>query len=266
MPVHHCADSPSMLSPPTSETRKYVASAPAGAARLNTMRCTRAARFERPCFRRMEVNPKAAGALCTKMARKMISPTFKLDVVADAPIAMPSAAAWITRPVVVARLRVCFGDGLNEPRKPSDSSSPDVLGPARFSKLTCLFVGAVWNLSVAWRGSRSMRNISAKPMTRVKPIWNAGSSSCCFAGSPSLFNVPSASTARALCWCSECCEAAARASMPSGRMTIKQLPTSRPAPREEMSRSCAWESENDKGSAPARNELSRKRVSLRREI
>ena len=177
MPVHHWADSPSILSPPTSETRKYVANAPAGAARLNTMRWTRIARFDRPCFSKIDVRPKAAGALWTKIARKMIIPTCKLAVVADAPIAIPSAAACMTRPVVVARLRACLGDGRREPRKPSASSSPDALDPARFSKLTCLFVGAAWNLSVAWRGSRSTRNISVKPMTRAKPIWNAGSSS-----------------------------------------------------------------------------------------
>lgn len=142
MPVHHCADSPSMLSPPISETIKYVARAPAGAARLNTMRCTRAARFERPCFSKIEVNPNAAGALCTKIAKKIMSPTLKLDVVAEAPIAIPSAAACMTRPNVVARLRLCFGDGAREPKKPSDSSSPDTLDPARSSRLTCLLVGA----------------------------------------------------------------------------------------------------------------------------
>lgn len=41
-------------------------------------------------------------------------------------------------------------------------------------------------------------------------------------------------------------------------MTIKQLPTSKPAPREAMSRNCEWERENDNGSAPARKELSHK--------
>lgn len=104
-------------------TMKYVTSAPTGAARLNTMRCTLAARLLNPCLSSVDVSPNAAGALWTRMAKKMIRPTFMFDVVADAPIATPSAAAWITSPIVVASDRDCFGEGVKLPRKDSSSRS-----------------------------------------------------------------------------------------------------------------------------------------------
>ena len=52
-----------------------------------------AALLDNPCFSNTDVNPNAAGALWIMIATKMISPSFIFDVVADAPIAMPSAAA-----------------------------------------------------------------------------------------------------------------------------------------------------------------------------
>ena len=85
-----------------------------GAAREKIMRWPRAARLERPCFKRTEVSPNAAGALCTIMAINITKPSFVFRLDAEAPIAMPSAAAWMTKPVVVARLRVCFAEGVKE--------------------------------------------------------------------------------------------------------------------------------------------------------
>jgi hypothetical protein len=48
------------------------------------------------------------------IAIKMINPSFVFEVDAEAPIAIPSAAACITRPVVVARERVCLGEGVRD--------------------------------------------------------------------------------------------------------------------------------------------------------
>lgn len=45
------------------------------------------------------------------MARKMIRLKLVFDVDDEAPSAMPSAAAWMTRPVVVDRLREGCGKG-----------------------------------------------------------------------------------------------------------------------------------------------------------
>ncbi len=61
------------------------------------------------------------------IAMKIMKPSLVLELEAEAPIAMPSAAAWITRPVVVARDRVCFGVGVRDCRKESDSSSPELM-------------------------------------------------------------------------------------------------------------------------------------------
>lgn len=69
------------------------------------MRWARAARLERPCFRRVVVRPKAAGALWIIRARKMMND--KLRPLSDGPLedeaprAIPSAHAWITSPTVV---------------------------------------------------------------------------------------------------------------------------------------------------------------------
>jgi hypothetical protein len=59
------------------------------------------------------------------MAMKIMKPSLVLEEEAEAPIAMPSAAAWMTSPVVVARERLCFGVGVRDCRKESDSSSPE---------------------------------------------------------------------------------------------------------------------------------------------
>ncbi|KAI4124158.1 MAG: hypothetical protein LQ341_007100 [Variospora aurantia] len=80
--------------------------APAGAARLNTTKCALAPLFPNPCFSNTLVNPNAAGALCIMIARKMIKPREELPPEeCDAPSAMPSAAAWMTRPRVVEKER-----------------------------------------------------------------------------------------------------------------------------------------------------------------
>ena len=102
IPVRHREPVSSLLEDPTICTKRKVARAPTGAAKLKISRCALAARLDSPCFSRIEVNPKEAGALCTMIARKIIklSPVSELD----APSAMPSAAAWITNPVVVAKL------------------------------------------------------------------------------------------------------------------------------------------------------------------
>jgi hypothetical protein len=66
-------------------------------------------------------------------------PSFLSGEETEAPIAIPSAAAWITKPVVVARLRDCFGVGVRDPKKPSDSSSfADSEDPPRLLRLICL--------------------------------------------------------------------------------------------------------------------------------
>lgn len=67
-------------------------------------------RFERPCFRRTDVRPKAAGALCSIMARKMMREREVLGAVLEAPNAIPSAHAWIINPIVVDEAFPC-GEG-----------------------------------------------------------------------------------------------------------------------------------------------------------
>lgn len=63
MPVHQLPDALSILPPPISLTNNQVERAPTGAARLNTIKWARAARFDKPCFRSTDVRPNAAGAL-----------------------------------------------------------------------------------------------------------------------------------------------------------------------------------------------------------
>ncbi|KAK7739609.1 hypothetical protein SLS63_001955 [Diaporthe eres] len=131
-----------------------------------------AARFDSPCLSSMDVRPNAAGALWIMMAMKIMRPSFMSLVVADAPIAMPSAAAWITRPVVVARLFDCLGVGAKEPRNPSVSSSasPFTLAEPRLSRLMCLVAGAALIPSVACCGILSMRNMRMKPSIKESPM------------------------------------------------------------------------------------------------
>ena len=109
IPVRHWILLVSLLvSDPVKCTNRKVANAPTGAARLKTNRCALAARLDNPCLSKIDVSPKDAGALWTMIAKKMIklSPVSELD----APNAIPSAAAWMTRPVVVATLWLRLGE------------------------------------------------------------------------------------------------------------------------------------------------------------
>jgi hypothetical protein len=102
-PVRHRVELSSPLEPdPRVFTMMKVSRAPTGAAKLKTSKWALAARLDRPCLSRTDVKPKEAGALWTRSARKMTKLRLALDP--DAPRAMPSAAAWITSPVVVAKL------------------------------------------------------------------------------------------------------------------------------------------------------------------
>jgi hypothetical protein len=75
-----------------------------GAARLNIMRWLLACLLLRPALSKTDVSPKAAGALWSMMAMKMMKLSRVLDVALEAPRAMPSAKAWMTRPTVVDKL------------------------------------------------------------------------------------------------------------------------------------------------------------------
>jgi len=63
--------------------------------------------LDMPWFNRRDVRPKAAGALWTRIAAKTASPIALVEDLEDegeveeAPRAMPSARAWIRRPIVV---------------------------------------------------------------------------------------------------------------------------------------------------------------------
>lgn len=85
--------SPPRLARPNAWMIAQVAKAPAGAARLKKARCVRAVRFERPCLRRTEVRPNAAGALCSMMARKTMNDNEFDGAAEEAPNAIPSAQA-----------------------------------------------------------------------------------------------------------------------------------------------------------------------------
>lgn len=105
-PVHHLIDSSSPEPPPNVLTTTHVPTAPIGAARLNAIRCALAPLFPSPCFNRTAVSPKAAGALCTMIATKIINERDVVDVEEeDAPKAIPSAVACMQRPSVVERAR-----------------------------------------------------------------------------------------------------------------------------------------------------------------
>lgn len=95
--------SPPNLLLPRRLTAAHVPKAPTGAARLKTARWARAARLEKPCFRRTEVRPKAAGALWSMIARNTTNPrACEAGPVVEAPRAMPSAIAWMISPIDVA--------------------------------------------------------------------------------------------------------------------------------------------------------------------
>lgn len=113
-PVHHLIDCSSPEPPPNVLTTTHVPTAPIGAARLNAIRCALAPLFPRPCFSSTAVSPKAAGALCTMIATKMINESEVVDEEEDdAPKAIPSAVACMQRPSVVDRAR-WGGGGVGE--------------------------------------------------------------------------------------------------------------------------------------------------------
>ena len=110
-PVHHrvLISSTSPPAPaPNILTTNHVPTAPTGAARLNTTKWALAPLFPNPCLSSTLVSPNAAGALWIMMARNIIKPSPVLEPEEwDAPSAIPSAAAWITRPSVVEKDRCC---------------------------------------------------------------------------------------------------------------------------------------------------------------
>ncbi|SCV67435.1 BQ2448_5046 [Microbotryum intermedium] len=121
-PVHHpIPPFPPSTSTPTSIKRPYVVKAPKGAASEKAKRDFRRNEGVTVGFEeRREDSAKAAGALCTMMARKMMSSNEleELDVSEDegaaaaatvcspegselAPRDTPSAREWTTRPITV---------------------------------------------------------------------------------------------------------------------------------------------------------------------
>lgn len=113
------------------------------------------------------------------MATKMTKDIFMSSVLLLAPIAIPSAAAWMTKPRVVARERALRGVGASEPMRPAFSSSVGGEGEERSLRETWWVVGAGgWRDSVACLGRRSMRNMSTKPKIRLMPISKEGNSEC----------------------------------------------------------------------------------------
>lgn len=94
-----------------------VPNAPTGAARLNTTKCALAPLFPSPCFSNTDVRPKAAGALWTITATKMIKEREVVELEEEeAPRAIPSAAAWMHNPSVVERARGGGGEVGEEER------------------------------------------------------------------------------------------------------------------------------------------------------
>jgi hypothetical protein len=85
-----------------------VVNAPIGAARLNANKIRRTAPVDRPSANKTATIPKAAGALCTIIARKIISANDSLPPVSwwvawvdEAPRAIPSATECVRRPITV---------------------------------------------------------------------------------------------------------------------------------------------------------------------
>ena len=166
--MRQCVVVVSPLPDPVRCTNKKVARAPTGAAMLNTNRCVRAARLDSPCLSRTDVSPKDAGALWTMIARKMIklSPASELD----APNAMPSAAAWMTRPVVVAKLWLRRGEVAASSSPPSREGD-EVRRRPELKLSREMWYGGRCCLGVeANSGSLSMRYIKINPLTRATPI------------------------------------------------------------------------------------------------
>lgn len=72
--------------------------APDGAESENKSRCLRTLTRDNPSESSTVVSAKADGALCSIIARNTTMDNCGWD--ADAPSAMPSAAAWTIRPIV----------------------------------------------------------------------------------------------------------------------------------------------------------------------
>jgi hypothetical protein len=90
--------------PPLDSRTMKVTSAMVGADTENISKCFLARFRSSPSCKRNVTSPNAAGALCNMIARKTIISTSSWLVAAAAPRAMPSAAAWTTRPRVVVQL------------------------------------------------------------------------------------------------------------------------------------------------------------------
>jgi len=175
MPVANSVPWPPTLSLPNTFTRIQVVIAATGAARLNTIRCALVCLLVLPCFSSTDVSPNAAGALCIISARNTMSPVLACDTKDDAANAMPSAAACITSPIVVAEL---FG-AVGSPNSSRDSSTDNRgelvrWGPCdRFASEICM--GFRGERRKARRGTWSIRYIMMKPEMSAKPTHACGS-------------------------------------------------------------------------------------------
>lgn len=149
---------------PIRLTRIHVPIAPAGAARLKTARCALVDLLLRPCLSSTAVSPNAAGALCSIIAAKTTSPrlVFVVGVEVEAPSAIPSATAWMTRPMVVELDCECVvgehGSGVPRLCRLMCCGGRDGVGPRE--------------------GSVSMRYIRMKPVIKDRPIQACGDSLC----------------------------------------------------------------------------------------
>jgi hypothetical protein len=102
-PVHHprlYLPDPLVVPLPRSCATPYVAIAPVGAAAEKMRRRRRTCAGLRWREMSMVANPNAAGPLCTMTARKTTIDSLAFPVRLDAPMAIPSAAPWMTSPRV----------------------------------------------------------------------------------------------------------------------------------------------------------------------
>jgi len=236
MPVANSVPCPPTLSFPKTLTNIQVVNAATGAARLNTIRCALVCLLVLPCFSSTDVSPNAAGALCIISARNTMSPVLACDTKDDAANAIPSAAACITSPIVVAEL---FGAVLspNSSRESSTDNRGELVrwGPSdRLAKEICMgFLGARREAS---RGTWSIRYIIIKPAISAKPTHACGSLSGCSSCRSDRRLLRPNSSARGAAGdgesgtgaglVGECVALLYSVSIPSGMMMIKQLPTS----------------------------------------
>ena len=162
-PVHHFITAGSLCPPPPRvRTSNQVSTAPVGAARLNTTRCALAPRFPKPCCNKTLVRPKAAGALCTMIATKMMRLSELVDLDDDdAPSAIPSAAACMQSPSVVDKDR-CGGAGVET-------------GELESSEREYMLLVGLLGACGERKGRVSRRYIRMKPRIRDRPIQACGS-------------------------------------------------------------------------------------------